>query len=115
MLPGATVQVLLENESTSVVLEDCGPDDWFKLNPGFEGFYRVQYDPADLALLRPAIENLSLGEVDRLNLLDDTFALVMAGKLQTTYYLDLVQVTQTCCGIWLGLLGCNDCLTTGIS
>jgi hypothetical protein len=54
------------------------------LNPGFEGFYRVQYDPADLAMLRPAIENQVLGEVDRLNLLNDTFALVQAGKLQAS-------------------------------
>ena len=92
ILIGATKQVLLETESTTVVLEGCAPNDWFKLNPGFEGFYRVQYTPEDLALLRPAIESKALGEVDRLNLLNDTFALVQSGKVATTYYLELVQV-----------------------
>ena len=82
----------METESTTVVLEGCSSSDWFKLNPGFEGFYRVQYTPEDLALLRPAIASKALGEVDRLNLLNDTFALVQSGKVATTYFLELVQV-----------------------
>jgi aminopeptidase N len=95
IISGITKQVLLDTESTTVVLESCAPNDWFKLNPGFQGFYRVQYTPEDLALLRPAIESKVLGEVDRLNLLNDTFALVQAGKVTTTFYLDLIQVMRT--------------------
>ena len=45
---GTTKEVLLETESTTVVLDDCAPGDWFKLNPGFEGFYRVHYTVEDI-------------------------------------------------------------------
>ncbi len=83
---------MLETESTTVVLEDCASGDWFKLNPGFEGFYRVHYAPEDLAALRPAIESQTLSEVDRLHLLDDTYALVKAGKVSTAFLLELLQV-----------------------
>ena len=83
----------METESATIVLEDCAPHDWFKLNPGFEGFYRVNYAPTDLALMIPAIKDQVLGEVDRLHLLNDTYALVKAGKASTDFYLELLQVT----------------------
>jgi len=64
-LEGVGKEVLLETESMQVTLENCPPDEWFKLNPGFVGYYQVKYSPADLLLLKKAIESGSLSEVDR--------------------------------------------------
>ena len=39
--PSETVhKVILSGRTTEVRLENIGPDDWVKLNPGAVGFYR---------------------------------------------------------------------------
>lgn len=87
---GARKEVLLETDSMTVTLENSPAGEWFKLNPEFVGFYRVHYPPEVLAVLRPAIENNSLTQVDRLQLLNDTFALALAGKASTVDFLSLL-------------------------
>ena len=62
---GGRKEVLLETESMKVTLENTSADEWFKLNPGFVGYYQVRYSPGDLLLLQKAIEEQSLSEVDR--------------------------------------------------
>jgi hypothetical protein len=49
----------------TVTLENSSADEWFKLNPGFVGYYQVRYSPSDLLLLQKAIEAESLSEIDR--------------------------------------------------
>lgn len=76
-------EFLLDKKSGSIVLSgnELGPDEVYKLNPGFVGYYRVAYeDPHDRDLLLKSIRNQSLSELDRLGLMDDLFALIRAGK-----------------------------------
>ena len=87
------IEVLLDSKETIVTLDNMKEEDWFKVNTGCVGYYRVHYqDEQDLNRLKPAIENKILGEVDRLSLIDDLFALVQAGKAETTDALELIKV-----------------------
>jgi len=80
-----------EEEETVVRLPATPATAWVKLNPGVVGFYRVQYGAADLQLLREAVTARSLPPVDRLNVLDDLFSLVAAGRARTSEGLRLLQ------------------------
>ena len=80
------------------------------LDSGCVGYYRVHYqDEQDLNRLKPAIENKILGEVDRLSLIDDLFALVQAGKAETTDALELIKAfktNETSYVVWSSILNC---------
>jgi len=80
-----------EAESTVVRLPSVSSSDWVKLNPGVVGFYRVQYSEAELELLCSAVKSKALPPVDRLNVLDDLFSLISAGKAKTTDGLRLLR------------------------
>ncbi len=104
------VEVLLETKDTIVTLENVAEDEWFKVNPDYVGYYRVHYkNQADLNNLKPAIESKCLGEVDRLSLIDDIFALVQAGKAETTEALNLIKAfktSETSYVVWSSILNC---------
>eukprot|EP00092_Neocalanus_flemingeri_P075261 GFUD01093210.1.p1 GENE.GFUD01093210.1~~GFUD01093210.1.p1 ORF type:complete len:879 (+),score=304.01 GFUD01093210.1:50-2638(+) len=80
-----------ELQETMVTLANVSPNDWVKLNPGVVGFYRVNYGSADLARLCDAVKAKSLPAVDRLNILDDLFSLISAGKAKTSDGLRLLE------------------------
>ena len=67
----------------------AGGDNWFKVNPGETGFFRVNYAAADWQRLLPAIRSLSLPATDRLGLQNDAYALSKAGLLPVTQFLEL--------------------------
>jgi len=51
------VEVLLDSKETIVTLDNMNENDWFKINSGCVGYYRVHYrDEQDLNRLKPAIE-----------------------------------------------------------
>ena len=90
---GNVHEFLLEDKSMTVTLEELDESTWYKINPGFVGYYRVSYDDADpnnMEMLKASIKNQTLSEVDRLGLLDDLFALVQAGKANTVDALKLM-------------------------
>ena len=58
-----------------------------KANLGDRGYYRSQYSPALFKSLRKAVPHMA--EADRLNLLNDAWALAEAGRSPATDYLDL--------------------------
>jgi aminopeptidase N len=58
-----------------------------KVNYGDTGYYRVAYAPELFASISTNVAKYSEG--DRLNLLNDTWALVETGRSPVTYYLDL--------------------------
>jgi len=62
-----------------------------KLNPGVVGYYRTKYSQDQLVLLCEAVKNKALPAVDRLNILDDLFALIAAGKYCTSQGLRLLE------------------------
>lgn len=78
---------LLQGKSSSVAFGDC--DGVIKANAGDAGYYRVLYAPALLAKLEKQIPQLP--EADRLNLLDDNWAMVEAGRTSATNYFLLVK------------------------
>jgi len=83
--PQETVKtVVLDCADMEVEMEEKA--DWFKLNVGAVGFYRVEYDDS----LRAALKVDSMMVRDRLQLQSDTFALAKAGYIPMTNYLDTV-------------------------
>ncbi|MEE9593579.1 MAG: M1 family metallopeptidase [Thermoplasmata archaeon] len=65
--------------------------DWFKVNAGQTGFYRVNYPPEEWERLYSAIQARELSALDRLGLQSDAYALMRAGYVPATLYLSLTQ------------------------
>jgi aminopeptidase N len=80
--------LLLDQASQSFTLPQCS-DTPSLVNPGGQGFYRVQYAPAQHAALVRSFG--ALPATARIALLSDTFALVQSAQLPLTAYLELLQ------------------------
>jgi len=80
-----------EMKETILTLPNVSETDWVKLNPGMVGFYRVNYSAPELTMLCEAVKTKSLSPVDRLNILDDLFSLISAGKARTSDGLKLLE------------------------
>lgn len=81
---------LLQDKSGSITFADC--DAVAKANAGDAGYYRVLYAPELLAKIEKRIAQLP--DADRLNLLDDDWAMVEAGRTSATNYFLLVKSLQ---------------------
>jgi aminopeptidase N len=94
----SAAHVLLADSSASNGFGDC--DGVIKANAGDVGCYRVQYAPELLARLEHEINRFPAA--DRLNLLDDQWAMVEAGRSPATHYLALVNSLrhETTFAIW---------------
>jgi aminopeptidase N len=79
--------VLLRHDGQQVAAGDC--QEPLSLDAGAIGYYRVQYDPATLALDTRGFDTLPDG--DRIALLDDQWALVQARDAQLASYLALAE------------------------
>jgi len=79
--------VLLDRAEKSLLLEDCTQEP-LVANAGGEGFYRVQYDAAHLAVLSEGF--VRLAPSDRVTLLSDTFSLAQAGRVPMDAVFDLL-------------------------
>jgi len=79
--------VLVGDEPKQIKFPGCG--EAVKANFGDTGYYRVEYAPADFKTLAGAWDQLS--EVDRLNLLSDSWAMVQAGRAGPGVYLGLTR------------------------
>jgi aminopeptidase N len=88
--PGKATQFLLKDKSASVTLADCA--DVLKANAGDTGYYRVSYAPALFEKIRASLNAFS--PADRLNLLDDSWAMVEAGRASTADYFGLVSALK---------------------
>lgn len=83
--------ILLSSRTSEVVIPNLQPGDWVKFNVGTVGVYRVQYSESMLQSLLPAVQSKKLPPLDRLNILDDLFALVGAGKVSTVHALKVIE------------------------
>jgi aminopeptidase N len=94
---------LLEGKSKTATFPNC--DAIVKANFGNAGYYRVSYSP--VLLLKLAGQLNSLPPEDRLNMLDDTWAMVEAQRGSATNYLDLVAALhgEKSAAIWQDVLG----------
>lgn len=71
------IETLMENKT--LTLDLVTDNEWFKLNPSSVATYRVNYGQFIFRLLK-GVQEQALKPLDRLNLLDDLFALTLAGK-----------------------------------
>ena len=98
-----------EETSTAIVgatpeeVRANGPVEWAVANAGGNGFYRVRYTPELMDSLVNRLDQLD--PLERYTLLDDTWAQVKAGRVDSGTYLDLAARYQdeTEAAIW-GLL-----------
>jgi puromycin-sensitive aminopeptidase len=84
-------RILLSDETTSVQLS--GPADWVVLNDGAWGFYRVRYEASLLRDLT-AVMLGELGPLERLTLISDTWAAVLAGHSPLSDFLQMISLLQ---------------------
>lgn len=80
---------LMSRKSEDIRLE--GSSDWFKINSGQKGFYRVDYNQDALEKLKDLVEERRLDNVDRWGIQNDLFALCVAGKITFRRYLDFIR------------------------
>nr|POE85691.1 aminopeptidase m1 [Quercus suber] len=87
---------LLQTKSDALAMKELLSEEsnlasaWVKLNFNQTGFYRVKYDEDLAAKLRYAIEKKYLSTIDRLGILDDSFALCMARQQSLNSLLTLM-------------------------
>ena len=88
---GATSETLLAKDGAPVTLamKGCGP---VVVNAGQAGYFRTRYAPRDLMSLSAAFDTVP--EIDRLGLLNDTWALGEAGEVPVTSYLELAEAVS---------------------
>jgi tricorn protease interacting factor F2/3 len=65
--------------------------DWFKINSGQKGFYRVKYDDETLDRLGELVLEKRLSNVDRWSLQHDLFALCISNQVSLKRYLEFVK------------------------
>lgn len=84
-------KILLDTESTTVDLGDA--PDYVVVNAGGHGFYRVRYSPDLLKRITDGVFD-KLTPIERFNLVNDTWAMVVAGYTEATEYLKMLPMFQ---------------------
>ena len=99
----ATASAVMEGRDTQLELPAVG--DWFKVNSGQTGFYRVNYNEEDWQRLVPAVSSLELSATDRLGVQNDAYALSKAGQLPISRFLELARAygNETDASVWSDL------------
>lgn len=96
-------KLMLKEESTTVAFE--AKPEWVVVNEGGHGFYRVRYTGD---LLKELTNNLSqIAPIERFNLVNDTWASVMAGLTPLSQYLKLISLfsSETDKNVWTVIVG----------
>ena len=95
--------LLTENEQS---LDLGGPVQWAVVNAGAHGFYRVRYDGDLLATLKGALSS-RLSPVERFSLVNDAWALTLAGLSSLSDYLDLIGLLsdENDLNVWTTVIG----------
>ena len=93
---GSRSYLVLDTRERKIAFADLdiipAPDEWIKLNASHTGFFRVRYEPNDLRALVRAMGDGALTVPDRIELIDDTFALTRAGHSRADELLDLLNI-----------------------
>ncbi|CAN5182910.1 M1 family metallopeptidase [soil metagenome] len=93
-------------EGAEATFELGSTPDWVLVNAGASGFYRVRYSAKLMAALgRHGADTFSA--LERYQLVDDTFASVLAGSTRAAEFLDLARgfVDETDLSVWQRLAG----------
>jgi len=89
--PEVYKQILFEERSGEVNLDQIPETDWIKLNKNTVGLYRTNYSPDLLLRLVELVKHQTLHPTDRLGLQSDVFALSEAGHLTASQVLQFVE------------------------
>ncbi|KAL7069747.1 hypothetical protein ACQ4LE_011147 [Meloidogyne hapla] len=79
---------LLTKEEDKFVIEGVKPSEWIKVNSSFSSFFRVFYPDEMLKKLLQGIQDKELDVIDRFQIADDLFAVICAGLLPISQFLD---------------------------
>ena len=105
--PGvASASTVMDTREAVITLPAASPsEDWYKVNAGQTGFFRVNYSTEDWQRLAPAISALELPATDRLGIQNDAYALSRAGLLPVTQFLELAgsYAGETDASVWSDL------------
>ena len=95
---------VMEGRQAQLAVPAAGGD-WFKVNAGQTGFYRVNYSNDDWQRLVPAVRALELPATDRLGIQNDAYALCRAGLAPVTQFLELARsyVDEEDASVWSDL------------
>jgi len=104
--PEAVRSVLLEGRTASVRFPGCG--ELIKANAGDTGYYRAWYEPASFRKLAEVYDQLPVA--DRLNFLDDAWAMVEAGRASAIGFLGLCESmrSETSYAVWSQIISTLD-------
>ena len=99
-----TRKLLLDGESATVNFGS--PVEWVVANERGSGFFRVRYDAALLRALTAGVQT-NLNAVERFNVVNDTWASVLAGQTRVPDFLGLARLFQdeTDRNVWVALIG----------
>lgn len=78
-----THQAIITEQEMELSVNEIWEGEWVKLNPEYSNFYRVHYSDDMLDKFGISIEEKLLAPMDRLNLVDDLFALIRTGHVST--------------------------------
>lgn len=87
--PKTLPPVLVDNINADLPVE-IAQADWFKPNPGEQGFWRSRYNEQQLSSLRIPLQERLLSVADRYGVIADVWASVSAGHMSTGSALELV-------------------------
>ena len=65
--------------------------EWYKINSGQKGLYRVKYNDSNLERLKELVREKKIDNVDRWGIQNDLFAFLMTGEISLKSYLDFVR------------------------
>ena len=102
----ASAAAVMDDKESVITLPAASPsEDWYKVNAGQTGFYRVNYTSDDWDRLAPAISTQQLPATDRLGIQNDAYALSRAGLLPITQFLELAgsYAAETDASVWSDL------------
>lgn len=85
---GGEAKTLVTGGKGSVTVDGCGP---VVVNAGQNGYFRVQYRPADFAAIAKAFAKLP--SIDQLGVMSDAWSMGLAGYQPATDFLDLAKAT----------------------
>ena len=91
------VSILMDGPQTQARLHPPSygsADEWIKVNPLQNGFYRVKYPEAELEQLVPPIRGLVLPPTDRLGIQNDAYALTRAGFMPASQFLAIAEAYE---------------------
>ncbi|XP_065204274.1 puromycin-sensitive aminopeptidase-like [Planococcus citri] len=101
---------VLEGRQCKISIPNVSPNEWIKVNPGTVGFYRTNYTADMLKVLIPSIADKTLPPLDRLGILDDLFALVIAGQSDAVQVLELMlaMIEEENYTVWTNMATCLE-------